>query len=146
MEIKHFEMEDIIRKGMSNKEVMDRFHSFKIMEPTLVECVSEENVVISFPVVEWQLNGFNSMQGGFIAAAFDNVFGLLCYSSINQETFTTLDMNLSYHRPIFLGDILKISVNIKYIGRSIICMTDEAFNGENKLIASAMTNTMRLNK
>ena len=146
MELKHFEMEDIIRKGMSNKEVMDRFYSFKIMEPTFVECLSEENVVISFPVVEWQLNGFNSMQGGFIAAAFDNVFGLLCYSSTNQGAFTTLDMNLSYHRPIFLGDVLKISVTIKCIGKSIVCMTGEAFNGENKLIASAMTNTMRLNK
>lgn len=146
MGIKHFEIEKIIKKSMNDKEVMNTFKSFKIMDPTFVECLSEDNVVISFPVVEWQINGFNSMQGGFIAAAFDNVFGILCYGAINKELFTTLDMNLTYHRPIFLDDVLKISVNIKCIGKSIVCMNGEAFNSENKLIASATTNTMRLNK
>ena len=104
------------------------------------------NLTIAFPVLETYLNPAGSMQGGFITAAFDNVFGPLCHAVTGTAATTTVDINTSYHRPIFAGDELVITAAVKLQGRSKVHMVAEAFNKNNKLIATATTNYIHVSR
>ncbi|KGM94571.1 thioesterase [Clostridium novyi A str. 4552] len=115
-----------------------------IMEPKIVEYKEGESLTLSFPVLEKYLNPLKCMQGGFITAAFDNTFGIFFIMESGGEALTTIDISTSYQRPIFLGDDLIITVYIKKMGNTIVHMYGEAYNKENKLIATGNTNIMRI--
>lgn len=110
---------------------------FTSMKGRLVSQKDDEELTIAFPVLESQLNPAGSMQGGFICAAFDNVFGPLCYKASKTPASSMVHMNTSYHRPVFPGDELTITARVKTKGRRIVHMEAEAHNRENKLTASA---------
>lgn len=122
-----------------------RANCFEFMKPKIIDCVKDERLILSFPVLEQYLNPAKSMQGGFITAAFDNAFGVLCYCSVECAKIATIDISTSYQRPIFSDDELIVKVYIKLKGKTIVHMTGEAYNKENKLIATANTNIMIIN-
>lgn len=119
---------------------------FISMQGRLVDYSHSNSLTIAFPVLENYLNPAGSMQGGFITAAFDNVFGPLCHATTGTGATTTVDINTSYHRPIFAGDELIITATAKSQGRSKVHMVAEAFNKNNKLIATATTNYIHVNR
>lgn len=120
---------------------------FISMQGRLTEFNEDNNsLTIAFPVLENYLNPAGSMQGGYITAAFDNVFGPLCQAVTGTSATTTVDINTSYHRPIFAGDELIVTAAVKLQGRSKIHMVAEAFNKKNKLIATATTNYIHVNR
>lgn len=102
-------------------------------------------LTVSFPVYETYVNPAGSMQGGYITAAFDNVFGPLCYRASGTGASAMVDINTSYHRPVFPGDQLIITARVKAKGKRIIHMEGEAYNSEKKLVASASCDYMVLN-
>lgn len=53
-------------------------------------------------------------------------------------------MYLNYHRPIFVGDYLYIKAMLKSKGRTVVHMLGEAWDGKNRLVATATTNIMLL--
>jgi uncharacterized protein (TIGR00369 family) len=108
--------------------------------------VPGESLTMTFPVAENYTNPGGSMQGGIISAAFDNVFGPLCYVTTKTGTTTTMNINTAYHRPIFPGDELTIIASVKSKGRTAIYMVAEAYNRENKLIATANTTYVMINR
>ena len=97
------------------------------------------SLTMTFPVAESYTNPGGSMQGGIISAAFDNVFGPLCHVTTKTAATTTMNINTAFHRPIFPGDELTIIASVKSKGRTAIYMAGEAYNRENKLIATANT-------
>ena len=113
---------------------------FTFMQGRMIEFSKNESLSIAFPVHESYLNPAGSMQGGFITAAFDNVFGPLCQGITGTKATTTVDLYTNYHRPIFVGDELIITATVMVKGKTKIHMTAEAYNKENKLIATASTN------
>lgn len=121
-------------------------HCFSFMQARVIDFVDGQSLTIGFPVLENYLNPARTMQGGFITAAFDNVFGPLCYSATRTTSTTTVDISTSYHRPIIAGDELIITATVKSQGRTKIHMMAEAYNRENKLIATATTNYIHINR
>lgn len=121
-------------------------HCFSFMQARVIEYVDGKSLTIGFPVLEDYLNPARTMQGGFITAAFDNVFGPLCYSATRTTATTTVDISTSYHRPIFAGDELIITATVKSQGRTKIHMMAEAYNREKKLIATATTNYIHIDR
>jgi len=121
-------------------------HCFTFMQARVLEYMEGERLTVSFPVVKNYLNPAGSMQGGFITAAFDNVFGPLCYSATHTTYTTTLGIITSYHRPIWEGDELTITATVKSQGKTKIHMMAEAYNRENKLIATATTDYLHVNR
>ncbi len=113
---------------------------FTFMQGRVIDYVDGQSLTIGFPVLESYLNPARTMQGGFITAAFDNVFGPLCYSATSTTATTTVDISTSYHRPILEGDELIITATVKAQGKTKIHMMAEGYNRENKLIATATTN------
>ncbi|MEA4923996.1 MAG: PaaI family thioesterase [Syntrophomonadaceae bacterium] len=111
-----------------------------IMQWEFVEYVVGKSVTCAFPVLALYSNPRKSMQGGFIGAAFDNTFGTLVYLTTKKMNMVTIDLNITYHKPIYENDRLIVTVYIKSLGKTIIHLVGEAFDSQGNLIASATTN------
>jgi acyl-coenzyme A thioesterase PaaI-like protein len=117
-----------------------------IMQPQFVEYVEGESFTYIYPVLEMYLNPRRSMQGGFIAAAFDNAFGALVYLTTGRLEMASVDMHVNYQRPIFENDRLTVTVFLKAKGRTMVHASGEACDQSGCLIATAATNIMLLDK
>jgi len=115
------------------------------MRAKLIAHKNDSEMTVSFPVYESYTNPAGSMQGGYITAAFDNVFGPLCYRASGTGASAMVDINTSFHRPVFPGDELSITARVKAKGKRIIHMEGEAYNRDKKLVASASCDYMILN-
>lgn len=98
---------------------------------------------IEFPVEEVYLNPMKAMQGGFITAAFDNVFGPLSYLA-SRTPCTTLDLHTNYIRSIMAGDRLIVTGTVVSRGMSAMHLTGEAVNAKGKLIATCTSHMVPL--
>ncbi|MGI5912248.1 MAG: PaaI family thioesterase [Syntrophomonadaceae bacterium] len=114
----------------------------QVMQRELVEYIPGESLTNAYPVLEMYSNPRKVMQGGFIAAAFDNTFGTYIYYTVNHLRMATIDLNLSFQNPIFVGDTLLVKAYIKKFGKTIVHMVGEAFDSKNKIIATSTTNVM----
>ena len=118
---------------------------FTFMKADYVDYESRMILKISFPVLPEYLNPMLGMQGGFIVAAFDNVFGPLSYLSARMPC-TTLDLHSNYIRPILVRDTLVITAKVVSRGLSTLHMSGEAANAKGKLIATCSTHMMIMKK
>lgn len=109
---------------------------FVSMQAKFVEYESRRSLAVTFPVLEESLNPLRTMQGGFIVAAFDNVFGPLSYLAARVPC-VTLNLNTQFIRPIALQDHLTVRATVVSRNAQVLQMTAEAFNSRNKLIATA---------
>lgn len=116
------------------------------MQSEFVEYVVGKSVTFAYPVLEMYSNPRKAMQGGFIGAAFDNTFGAIVYLTTKTMNMATVDMNVTYHKPIYENDRLMVSVFLKSLGKTIIHLTGEAYDIKQNLIASATTNFILLDK
>jgi acyl-coenzyme A thioesterase PaaI-like protein len=76
------------------------------------------------------------MQGGFLAAAFDNTFGPLSYLAARRPC-STLDMHINFIRPVKEGE--RLTVTARVVSRSAVALhlAAEAFNGQGKLVGTS---------
>lgn len=116
------------------------------MKAQVLDYVPGKSLTLVTPVLESYNNPAGSMQGGIITAAFDNAFGILCYLVAGTTYATTVNISTTYHHPIFPGDDLMITATVKSKGKTIVHMLADAFNWEDKLIASATCSYMLLNR
>jgi uncharacterized protein (TIGR00369 family) len=112
---------------------------FTSMKGEFLEYESRKSLRVSFPVTANSLNPQTIMQGGFITAAFDNVFGPLSYLAARGPC-TTLDIHTQFIRGIDEGDTLVVTAKVVARGSSTIHMTAEAVNSAHKLVATGSTN------
>lgn len=101
----------------------------------------ENRLICTFPVQDKYANPMQTMQGGFIAAAFDNVFGPLSLLAGGKPS-TTVSMQLTYHRPVLMGDKLIIAARAVKKGKRTLYMEAEGFNSQGDLVASANSTWM----
>lgn len=84
---------------------LDSFHlpppSFTSMKGEILDFDDQAGTLSArYPILESQLNPFNVLQGGFLAAAVDNTFGPL--SLLVAPPSVTRHMELTYSRPATL--------------------------------------------
>lgn len=125
--------------GMNDIELGTPPHCYTSMQTRLLNFTPGQSVTVSIPVLECYCNPAGSMQGGLISAAFDNAFGPLSIIATSAARGTTLNINTTYHRPIFPGDELIITATVKAKGRTLVHMVAEGYNRGNQLIATANT-------
>jgi uncharacterized protein (TIGR00369 family) len=109
---------------------------FTAMQAKFVEYDSRRTLAVTFPVLEESLNPLRTMQGGFIVAAFDNVFGPLSYLAARYPCIT-LNLNTQFIRPIAPGDQLTVRATVVSRNAQVLQMSSEAFNSRNRLVATA---------
>ncbi len=140
--------------GKILKEISDGFNagarkivvpppSFIDMNGKMESYVKNKSIIVSFPVKENQTNPMGMMQGGYIAAAFDNAFGPLSYLVAKKPT-TTIDMNIQYIRGVETKQTVVVEAKIEAKGFSTIHMTAEMRTEKGKLLATATTNLLIL--
>lgn len=115
------------------------------MQAQMLNAIPEEGVMtFTFPVVDTYTNPAGTMQAGFYSAAFDNVFGPLCLMVTGTPNTVAINLNTEYHRPSIPGDVLTITARVISKGRKKVFMSAEGYNQENKLVATATCNYLRL--
>lgn len=117
--------------------------SFEDMNAEIIEYVKNKSITVTFPVSTKQTNPMGFMQGGYIAAAFDNAFGPLSYL-VAQKPVTTIDMNVQYIRGVANLQTVYVTASIQARGHSTIHITGEMKNEKGKLLATATTNLLIL--
>ena len=97
------------------------------------------------------LNPFNTVQGGMIASAIDEI------TSISVNIFTkdeylpsSTDIHISFHRPLFIGKVIGTAKIIK-IGKQIVSVEGRLISPSGKVAASGLhtavlTKTSNINK
>jgi uncharacterized protein (TIGR00369 family) len=115
--------------------------SFTSMNGEFVEYEKNKRLVVSFPVNISQTNPVGVMQGGFIAAAFDNSFGPLSYL-IAKRPMTTIDMNIQYIRGVEVNQTIFVEARMEAKGFSTMHMKAEMKTAKGKLLATATTNLL----
>ena len=118
---------------------------FSMMQGRYIDYEPRMMLKISFPVLTEFLNPMKSMQGGFIAAAFDNVIGPLSYLAA-RATCVSLDMHTNYIRPVLAGDELTITAKVIIRGRSTMNISAEGVNAKGKLIATCTSHLIIMRK
>ena len=83
-------------------------------------------------------NAVGLLQGGFLAAMFDDLIGPLSYLTARAPT-TSLDLTTHFLRPVFPGGRLRLSAAVRKAGRRAVYVAAEAQNEDDKLVATAMS-------
>ena len=83
-------------------------------------------------------NVMGILQGGFIAAMFDDLMAPLSYLTAKNPT-TSMDLTTHFLRPVFVGERVTLTATVQKAGRTAIYLAAEAHNEKNKLVATAVS-------
>lgn len=117
---------------------------FTTMRAEFTDYESRTALTATFPVEETLLNPVGIMQGGFIAAAIDNVMGPLSYLAMRNPA-ATLSLHTQFIRGAASGDILTVTARVVSRTPRTLVMAAEARNRKGKLIAMATANAVVIN-
>lgn len=148
------DFESLIEDGIVNKEMLEGIgininenqirgdnNCVELFQPEFKQFIPGESVAYNFSVLNQYLNPRKTMNGGYIASAFDLTFGGLFFLECNNiANFVTIDMAINYHKPVYENDRLTITAKFKNSGKRLTHMIGEAVNQKGELIASASTN------
>lgn len=117
------------------------------IKPEFVNCnYKEQTVELVYDVLEWQLNPQNVIHGGMIATAFDTTLGLLCHYYTKPHVVTTVSLNTTYHKPVFLGDTFLIKAKLEFQGRSLCSIAGEAWIKNGTILAASASSIFKILK
>jgi len=98
-----------------------------------------ESIEASFPLRLWYANPAGWLQGGILAALFDNTFGPFSFLEAKAPT-TTLEMQLSYVRPATIADgPVKVSAKLLEKSKNYLIFSGDARKSDGKIVAYATT-------
>jgi uncharacterized protein (TIGR00369 family) len=109
--------------------------SMESMGTRFVDIVPGKMLAAEIPFHEEFGNPTGVMQGGFLCAAFDDVFGPLSYMAAKRPA-ATIEMNTSFIRP-FLPKVgvLTIRAEVLSLSRTLLLLEGKATRPDGKLIA-----------
>lgn len=141
-------MEEKIKYSLEKNSKIHSIGVIPLLKPQFIGCSYEhKTLTIAFDVEEWELNPEMTMHGGLITTAFDTVFGLLTHYFADKHFVTTVNIGVTFLKPILLHDKLIIIVKTTSKGRTLVSLTAEGYlERENLLAATATTTFMILNK
>lgn len=117
--------------------------AFVDMEAEILDYQKNKSIQVSFPVIKKQTNPMGVMQGGYIAAAFDNAFGPLSFLIAKKPT-VTIDMNIQYIRSVATEQTVVVVAKLEAKGFTTMHMTAEMRTEYGKILATATTNLLIL--
>ena len=104
-----------------------------------------QSVSIGFHTQPWQRNERGGVHGGAIAGMTDTALGIVANFLAGPGEATTTDLNISFLRPLALGETAVMTVFVVKTGRSLIRLRGELSCRETgKLVATAAGSFMPL--
>ena len=74
----------------------------------------------------WMRNAVGNVHGGIITAYLDQAMGCVCHcQKASAEIAPTIEMNLSFHRPVLTNQEILIRVQVLSVTRHLIRMTSQ---------------------
>ena len=78
---------------------------------------------------DWMRNIQGTLHGGMCATVVDQAMGFVAYCLKNGEgTVPTVELSVSYHRPLTPGEDVAVKVRIVSVTRSLIRLSAEAYH------------------
>jgi uncharacterized protein (TIGR00369 family) len=99
------------------------------------------SLTVSFTVREEQTNPVGSLQGGILASFFDDTFGPLAFRT-TRKPCVSIDMTVNFIRQVWQDEAVLVRAEFKSRSRTLLQLYGEAYNGKNKLVATATSNMM----
>ena len=93
----------------------------------LVSCDTDRQAyVISGKTASWMRNAAGPVHGGIITAYLDQAMGCVCHcQKASAEVAPTIEMNLSFHRPVLTDSDILIRVQVVSVTRHLIRMAGQ---------------------
>lgn len=111
--------------------------SMQELKPHFISLEEGKSLAAEFPFQRRFSNPLGIYQGGFLAAAFDEVFGPLSYS-VAKVPCATINFSLNYIRPFQSTDrMMVIAAEVTNLSKNFIVMKAEARNQQGKILAVA---------
>ena len=131
-----------------DEEFERKYPGVKVPPPCFIasgaKIISHEpnrSLIVSFRVREDQTNPVGSLQGGILASFFDDTFGPLAFRTMRKPC-VSIDMTVNFIRQARQGEAVVVRAEFKSRSRTLLQLYGEAYNGKNKLVATATSNMM----
>lgn len=131
------EMAGVVQAGAAALKIPPA--CFEDMQARFEDYVPRKSMRISLPVLARQSNPAGFMQGGYIAAAFDNCYGPFSYLVAKKPT-ASIDMNVQFIRPVKQGQRVDVIVRMVARGFTTLAMAGEMKDERGRLLATSQTN------
>jgi acyl-coenzyme A thioesterase PaaI-like protein len=115
--------------------------SFATLGGEFINYEPARKLITGFRVPRHFSNPQGTVQGGIIAACFDDTFGPLGVATC-KKPIVSIDMNVQYLRPVPLDEPFYIETEVTGHSRTTLFLSAKAFNLKNKLMAQATTNQL----
>ena len=130
MQIDHFSdmsMEEQIRHTLEFQRHPQRDNIEDWMALKLISCDPEKNeYLISANTAAWMRNAVDHVHGGICTAFLDQAMGCVCHcQKPSAEVAPTIEMNLSFHRPVKIDSSILIKVQVLSVTRHLIRMAGQ---------------------
>jgi len=125
--------------GLSNPPACDTTLGVKVLE------AKDGYSKGIWTIKEHLLNGNGVIMGGFVAAAADIMMAYAITSKLtNDQTFASINLHTTFHRPTFPGEVL-IETNVEKFGRTISYVSS-VLKQNDKEVASVTSSIMIMEK
>ena len=121
-------MEEFFHAAMQPDSQLKHHGVIPRMDPVFKACDYEKGMLdVAYEVQAWELNPEDVIHGGMISTALDTTMGVLShyYTQNNAPTVVTVTMNVSFLKPIVLGDTFHIKAQLDSIGRTLATVKAE---------------------
>lgn len=138
------DMETFFQNAMKPDSEIKHHGVIPRMDPRFVSCDFEKGTLdIAYDVQEWELNPENIIHGGMTSTALDTTMGMLAhyYTHLNAPTVVTVTMNVSFLKPIALGDTFHIKCQLESVGRTLATVKAEVRLERDDILACIATAT-----
>lgn len=103
-------------------------------------CSAEEDYAeMALDVTPDMRNVYNTLHGGLTATIFDTAMGLFLRAHTGIHSSSTVEMQVSYQRPVPMGTRLHLRTQLQSCGRTLAHLRAEAYAADapNRVLASA---------
>ena len=114
-------------------------NSFKMLNGEFLDYQPKTELLTQFRIAREFSNPQGTVQGGIIAAAFDDTFGPIGVAT-SQKPILTIDMNLQFVRPVPLEEHFYIVTRIVSVSRTTLFIRADGYSHKGKLLAQASSN------
>lgn len=143
-ELSQADMETFFQNAMKPGSEIKHHGVIPRMDPRFVSCDFEKGTLdIAYDVQEWELNPENIIHGGMTSTALDTTMGMLAhyYTHLNAPTVVTITMNVSFLKPIALGDTFHVKCQLDSVGRTLATVKAEVRLERDDILACIATAT-----
>ena len=139
--------EEMERRAIAEVERRSRHHDInEMMAVSYCACSADERTLeLCHQVAGWEVNVMGSMHGGLFTFLLDATMAIVSRAYTGDEITPTMDIHVSFLRPVRQGDVAHMKARIDYVGRHMIHLTAELRTEQSgQLCASAAANFYRV--